>query len=71
LTQRKRRLINRIDKNDRLPATPVIDIPALELQLADRTQAIASGGLCPIMLMIKTPDRLTSAFWSDIWSKND
>ncbi len=55
LQQRKRRMLNRIDKKD-IPTTPVIQTPTLELQLADRTQAIAAGGLCPIMQMIKTLD---------------
>lgn len=55
LQQRKRRLLNRIDKKN-VPSTPVIDTPTLDLQLADRTQAISAGGLCPIMQMIKTLD---------------
>lgn len=55
LQQRKRRLLNRIDKFH-IPSTPAIDTPTLELQLADRTQAISAGGLCPILQMIKTLD---------------
>ena len=55
LQQRKRRLLNRIDKSH-IPSTPAIDTPTLELQLADRTQAISAGGLCPILQMIKTLD---------------
>lgn len=55
LEQRKRRLLNRIDKKN-IPSTPAIQTPTLELELADRTQAIAAGGLCPIMQMIKTLD---------------
>ena len=55
LQQRKRRLMSRIDKS-KIPSTPAIQTPSLELQLADRTQAISAGGLCPIMQMIKTLD---------------
>ena len=55
LQQRKRRLLNRIDKSH-IPSTPAIDTPTLELQLADRTQAISAGGLCPFLQMIKTLD---------------
>lgn len=55
LQQRKRRMLNRIDKKH-IPATPAIQSPTLELQLADRTQAISAGGLCPIMQIIKTLD---------------
>jgi hypothetical protein len=53
LQQRKRRLFHRIDKKN-IPSSPAIETPSLELQLADRTQAISAGGLCPIMQMIKT-----------------
>ncbi len=53
LQQRKRRLNKRIDKSN-IPSTPAILTPSLELQLADRTQAISAGGLCPIMQLIKT-----------------
>jgi hypothetical protein len=53
LQQRNRRLEKRIDKKI-VPPTPAIQTPTLDLQLADRTQAIAAGGLCPIMQMIKT-----------------
>ena len=55
LQQRKRRLLSRIDKS-KIPSTPAIQTPSLELQLADRTQAISAGGLCPIMQMVKTLD---------------
>ncbi len=55
LDQRKRRLRNRIDKKN-IPSTPAIQTPTLELELAERTQAIAAGGLCPIMQLIKTLD---------------
>jgi hypothetical protein len=48
-----RRLNKRIDKSN-IPSTPAILTPSLELQLADRTQAISPGGLCPIMQLIKT-----------------
>ena len=47
--------MSRIDKS-KIPSTPAIQTPSLELQLADRTQAISAGGLCPIMQMIKTLD---------------
>lgn len=53
LQQRKRRLFKRIDKRS-LPTTPAMETPSLELQLADRSQAISAGGLCPIIQMIKT-----------------
>jgi hypothetical protein len=55
LLQRKRRLQKRIDKKT-VPAAPAIQTPSINVQLADRTQAIAAGGLCAIMQMIKSLD---------------
>lgn len=52
LKQRKRRLKNRIDKKH-MPSTPAIDTPSIDYELAERQQAIASGGVGAIMQLVK------------------
>ncbi|MGN6548169.1 MAG: IS1380 family transposase, partial [Aureliella sp.] len=53
IKRRKRRLEARIDKA-KMPSTPAIKTGKIELELADRQQAIAAGGLGAIMQLINT-----------------
>jgi hypothetical protein len=53
IKRRKRRLEARIDKA-KMPSTPAIQTGKIDLELAERQQAIAAGGLGTIMQLINT-----------------
>lgn len=51
--QRKRRLLKRIDKTKGASQTPMISPPRAAYQLAEKSQAVACGGLGMIMDLVK------------------
>lgn len=53
IRRRKRRLKARIDKT-KMPSTPAIKTGRIELELAERQQAISAGGLSAILQLINT-----------------
>jgi len=55
IRRRKRQLKKRIDKT-KMPSTPAIKTPNINIELAERQQAIAAGGLAAILQMINTVD---------------
>ena len=53
LDARKRRTAQRIDKRNWNGQSPMIDPPTIHYELADRTQAIAAGGLGIVQQLVK------------------
>ena len=56
LEKRKRRANKRIDKANWSGQSPMIDPPAIHYELAERTQAIAAGGLGVVQQLVRQLD---------------
>lgn len=53
LSQRERRVMNRIDKTNWSGQSPMLAPPAIQYELADRVQAMNAGGLGVVQEMVK------------------
>ena len=56
LEKRKRRANKRIDKANWSGQSPMIDPPTIHYELAERTQAIAAGGLGVVQQLVRQLD---------------
>ena len=56
LRRRKRRMQRRIDKSNWSGDSPMIGTPSIKYELADKQEAIASGGIGTVMQLVKQLD---------------